>query len=544
AAGTVGQAVGGGRAGAAGALLGGGGGGGGPAAPLDAVLADISTAGSLANKSPIAYKDLHKAGKDLRQYRCDYREVAAKLASGYLKPGDAGPLASIPGVGGVMQQVTGYLFMAFDIYAAMYFLVREKAEPAIAKACHDMTLRAIEGRFTRVFPVWFRRASDDAVAAEQPEEAPDNVVEEAIQKVNKAIQTVRDRIEEARRKVQDLLGIETGEPMAGEDALGEAFGALGEAQEGVLQAFRVVSGWSSPPEFLEDVMGEIASTGGGMLQAIYRTILLDKGQKPIDQGLIVAAGRVYLIEKLVGLVAELSGLSFLQPDTKLVGISGIGDVTGKQVTDKIVGLLDSAIGEKIEFIVVIAAKDLADKLESARKDALKNKSLTMEVFLGRLPWFYTLLFRNTFFPVWDILVEEVFGRIGGPLAGALSPVKSIFGSVKGGIENAIQSADDAVMGAIEDGANAVKGAAEDAKKAMGSAGVSLDLPDAVEDPMKALGLGGDDEGGGQQEQQAPPFPGSPRLTSGKGNDVVLEDVNEVESTQKVQPQPKEDDKDW
>jgi hypothetical protein len=431
--------------------------------------------------------------------------------------------------------------MAFDIYAAMYFLVREKAEPEIARACHDMTLQAIEGRFTRPFPVWFRRASDDVVASEAPQETPDNVLEEAVQKVNEAVKSVTDRIEAARRKIQELLGIDTAEPMAGASALGQAFGALGAAEKEIVNAFHVVSGWSSPPKFLDDVIGEIASTGGGMLQAVYRKILLDKGEKPIDQDLIVAAGRVYLIEKLVGLVAKLTGLSFLQPDTKLVGITGIGDVTGKQVTDKIVGLLDSTIGQKIEFIVVIAAKDLAAKLESARADALKNKSLTMEVFLGRLPWLYSLVFRNTFFPVWDILVEEVFGRIGGPLGGLLSPVKSIFGSVKGGIENAIQSADDAVMGAIEDGANAVKGAAADAKKALGSAGVNLDLPDAVEDPMKALGLGGDET---KKDESAPPFPGSPRLTSGKGNDVLLEDVNEVESTQKVQPQSKEDDKDW
>jgi hypothetical protein len=394
-----------------------------------------------------------------------------------------------------------------------------------------------------VFPVWFFRWSDDAVEATRAEESPDNVVEEVVQKINKTIQDIMDKIDEYRRAFQEILGIETGERMAGEDFLTEAFGALGEAPEQVRQAFRVVSGWDSPPPFIEDVMGEIASAAGEMLQIIYRRILLGKGQTPISDAFVVAAGRVFLFEKLVGVAAKLTG-GFLDPDKELLDLEGfgIGKVTGKQVTDKAVGLLDAALGDKVEFIVRIAAKDLAAKLEAARADAQKSKSMTMEVFLGRLPWLYTIVFRNTFFPVWDLVVQKVFGTIGGPLGDVASAIKSPFGAAHDAVDDAIGAADDAVMGAIEDAANAVKGAAKDVKDTLGKAGVTATLPDAVEDPMKALGLGGEEEGGG--EEKPAPFPGSSRLTTGTGQDPLKEQIDEVNNSQKVDAQMQEQEADW
>jgi hypothetical protein len=280
-----------------------------------------------------------------------------------------------------------------------------------------------------------------------------------------------------------------------------------------------------------------------MLQIIYRRILLGKGQTPISDAFVVAAGRVFLFEKLVGVAAKLTG-GFLDPDKELLDLQGlgIGKVTGKQVTDKAVGLLDAALGDKVEFIVRIAAKDLAAKLEAARADAQKSKSMTMEVFLGRLPWLYTIVFRNTFFPVWDLVVQKVFGTIGGPLGDVASAIKSPFGAAHDAVDDAIGAADDAVMGAIEDAANAVKGAAKDVKDTLGKAGVTATLPDAVEDPMKALGLGGEEEGGG--EEKPAPFPGSSRLTTGTGQDPLKEQIDEVNNSQKVDAQMQEQEADW
>jgi hypothetical protein len=61
----------------------------------------------------------------------------------------------------------------------------------------------------------------------------------------------------------------------------------------------------------------------------------------------------------------------------------------------------------------------------------KQNGITMEVFLARLPWLMALMMRNTFFPMWDLIVDKLFGTIAGPLGQAMSPVKSMLGEAKG-----------------------------------------------------------------------------------------------------------------
>jgi hypothetical protein len=60
--------------------------------------------------------------------------------------------------------------------------------------------------------------------------------------------------------------------------------------------------------------------------------------------------------------------------------------------------------------------------------------------------------------------------------------------------------------------------------------------------MKALGLGGEEEGGG--EEKPAPFPGSSRLTTGTGQDPLKEQIDEVNNSQKVDAQMQEQEADW
>lgn len=68
-------------------------------------------------------------------------------------------------------------------------------------------------------------------------------------------------------------------------------------------------------------------------------------------------------------------------------------------------------------------------MTAARKAADQNKSYTMEVFLARFPLMLTLMTRNTFFPLWQMLVDKVFGDSGFINLGA-SPVKKMLDSGK------------------------------------------------------------------------------------------------------------------
>src|ERR1019366_4218427 len=71
----------------------------------------------------------------------------------------------------------------------------------------------------------------------------------------------------------------------------------------------------------------------------------------------------------------------------------------------------------------------------SRSTPAAQNAMTMEVYLGRLPYLRALLFRNTFFPMWDLLVNEVFGNIGGPLKQFLNSSGAFFGGVKGPLDD-------------------------------------------------------------------------------------------------------------
>jgi hypothetical protein len=74
--------------------------------------------------------------------------------------------------------------------------------------------------------------------------------------------------------------------------------------------------------------------------------------------------------------------------------------------------------------------ELAGQIEASRKKASDNNAQTMEVLLGRLPWLTSLMFRNTFFPIWNLVVEKVFETISPEIAKIVKEVNSVFDKAK------------------------------------------------------------------------------------------------------------------
>ena len=525
----------------AGSLLGGGGSSGPDPAEFDDILSDISLAGGLVNKTPIAYKDIYKAGKDLRQVRCDYGALVQKFSEQYVKPADSGSPISVPTAPGPLGSVQAIAFKAFDVYAASFFLIRADLEAKILRTCHALTIESINERYTKVYPVWFFRWSDN-VPPEKKKDEKGNIVEKAVEKVNEEIDKAKKAVQEKQRSVQDFLGIDNDEHMAGEKYLKAMFGALGagggksdkdkpdDEKKGaggapgkILEAFKVVIGSLG---FAEGIVTEIASANLGMMEATYKKILLDRAEAPIDKEFLLVAGREYLSHRMISLLAKLSGVGFLQDGADpLVKLPGLGGVGGDQIKEKLAGLLDATVMSKIESIISIAVNDLYEKIEGARKEAADGKSLTMETFLGRLPWFYTLMFRNTFFPLWDIIVEKLFGTVDGVLGAVMSPVKSALGSV----QSAVGKAKDAVNTASTVAKNLQN---IDNKK----------IGELIDDPMAAMGLGG---GGGDAPPPPAKFPGSPREAMAEGTPVTKDETDQVKDDNIVVLDPDTDqDEDW
>jgi len=152
---------------------------------------------------------------------------------------------------------------------------------------------------------------------------------------------------------------------------------------------------------------------------------------------LYAAARRRILQKLVDLA--LSKLSFLQSGEDTVDNFSIlkppkgkevkGDEVRKKAMDFGMDELQQKLSVAMDPVLSFAIGALAADLEGYRSTAASNSAVTMEVFLGRLPYMRALLFRNTFFPVWDLIVNQVFGNIGGPLQQFLNSSSAFMGSV-------------------------------------------------------------------------------------------------------------------
>jgi len=105
--------------------------------------------------------------------------------------------------------------------------------------------------------------------------------------------------------------------------------------------------------------------------------------------------------------------------------------------------LNQYLGKFTEPILMLSIGDLAAALEASRKKAEAEKAQTMEVYLGRLPWLTALMFRNTFFPIWNLLAEKVFGSVLGPMKSVLGDANSKLNTVRDRVDQAKNAEDTA-----------------------------------------------------------------------------------------------------
>jgi hypothetical protein len=114
------------------------------------------------------------------------------------------------------------------------------------------------------------------------------------------------------------------------------------------------------------------------------------------------------------------------------GDLSMGVQDGKKLSAQafIAKLIEDNLIHYVDPIINIAIGDLAGQFEASRKKAADNKAETMEVLLGRLPWFTSLMFRNTFFPIWNLVVEKVFETISPEIAKVVKEVNSVFEKAK------------------------------------------------------------------------------------------------------------------
>ena len=530
-------------------------GGGGSPAPgsgavqssdLNSVNSKVKSVGGNVNVAAVTYTITHQAGEDLSQARANYRQVLQKVCNppagqnasgGGLLNTLSSVTSAIPGAGPIFNTISGIATKVFDIYVAVYGQLATHCELAIEKACHDVTIDAITNNKSPIFPVWFYKPADGGSqdSSAQPDQPLlDSSKGDFGNQFSNLPGQVKNKAEDAGAQMaHKFLDVPTDDyPAAPQVDAAFATDApkpakdqppAPAAQAGTLaaQAFSSALGFDLP-DFVKTIVAEIMETDVDLLRQIYKQLLPWDHSQAIPADELLQAGRAALLDRVLDLlVSNISVLGDLQkqaagqklftpPDGKPVtggeAMNKAGDFGKSELTDKLAPGLDP--------ILKFAMGDLAGKLDALRSTAQGQKAVSMEAYLGRLPYLEALLFRNTFFPIWDLLVQQVFGNAAGPLSGYLNSAGAFY---KGAKDDAWKAQDD--VSRAQNVANQV--------------GQGLSVGIGQGDPTKKLAdawnQGGiakpqQDAGAPQMQQD---FPIQGRLNSATGTEIKLGEWNGV-----------------
>ncbi|HKE29543.1 MAG TPA: hypothetical protein VKB88_44640 [Bryobacteraceae bacterium] len=498
----------------------------------------VKAIGGNLNVGAMTYTISHKAGEDLAQQRANFLQVLQKVchppegqnaAGGGLMSTLSQVAGSVPGVGPLFNTISGIATKVFDIYVAVYGQLATHCQLAIEKACHDVTIDAIQNNKAPIFPAWFYQPPDSTSESPLIDTSSGDIGDQVSQLPGKLKDRAEDAAAQTAHKFLDVptddypaaaqltAAFGTDAPNTSKDQPPKPASKVGDL---VAQAFSTALGFDLPG-FVKTIAGEIMQTDVELLQEIYTDLLAWDHTKTIPQEEILEAGREALLAKAVDLLtSQLSFLTDLQKS--LSGSNLFTPPTGKAVTsDEVMNKgadiakqeLASKLAPGMDPILKFAMGDLATKLDTIRSTAQAQKALTMEVYLGRLPYLEALLFRNTFFPMWDLLVNAVFGKAAGPLSSYLNSAGAFY---KQGKSDVWQAQDD--VSRAQNVANKV--------------GQGLSVGTGGGDPMKAVQDAWNQ--GGTQKQQDPSaaqmqqdFPIQGRQSSCTGTEIKQGELDGV-----------------
>jgi len=517
---------------------------------LNPYLSAVTTAGGRVNVASIKYKDVHQTGIDLHQAWSNFNKFAPNMAaspSGNSGSGLLGniptalPLPPLPGVGDVIKTVTGILFKMFDIYEAMYLKLRDAYEPAIRENCYARTMEAIRSRQTPVFDVWSIKPdpSDDSNPAKLLDmNTGVDPVDKAIGSANKAYSDVTSTIDDVKKKWADFWNAD---PVAGpgQAELQAIFAAVTSPSDLIFSAFTTALNIGDLPGFVKTALGKVIDASTGMLGAIYLQLQNSDVANKMDEEGFLAAGRKYLEDVISGL------LKGILPSMN-IGVPGLSGISTGSLVNKGASFLDDEAGKDIDPILDFALHSLHDKMQSARLDAMKANSMTMEVNLAQVPMLVALMTRNTFFPVWQLVAEKLFGAMGMGAALAMSPVAGMMQKAKdeaADVKKKAQDLDSSIKDKANDLASSVDSEESKIRNTAAQANTTLSgdplggAPDSLAGKAGNLAdsvLGAAGPKNGSSSSAAPPaFPGSSRLNKGEGIEIKKAEWDDVDSNQKV-----------
>ncbi|MCU1258165.1 MAG: hypothetical protein JWO80_1050 [Bryobacterales bacterium] len=539
---------------------------------LDPYKKAVETAGGTINTASIQYKAIHQAGIDLHKAWCNFDKFAPDMAkspaanaqSGGGLFGNVAALAGGVGIGGLMdaiKPVTNILFKMFDIYEGMYQNMRAVYEPVLRDNCYQRSLEAIRGTSdpaTRsIFDVWSVPLPTPDAPYTPTQLIPNNSGVAPIDDAAGAVDKTYNTVEETQKKIQDgWTNFWNSEPAKGpgEAQTAAIVAAFAQPYDKIFDAFRDGLGVGDLPPFVKTALSKVIGATSGMLGAVYMQLQNPEAAAKMNEAAFLAAGRKYFESVLNGLAMGLLP-SFSQ------SIPVLGKLTSDMAVRKATSFLDDEVGKDIDPILEFAMHSVNDKLQTARRSAGAN-SMTMEVYFAQIPLLIALITRNTFFPVWQLVTEKLFGLLNLPAALLITPVSKMMQAARdefSGVKRGINDLDSSIKDKANDAASSVgseaSGLAGSADRAENDALSSASPYVTAGNPLQgaqdsaASGVGGAAAGiagaigdqadkwlGAAAPATAAPatFPGAARLTSGTGMDITQAEWQDVDTNQHVQ----------
>jgi hypothetical protein len=494
----------------------------------------IKAAADKVKGPKVSYRDMHQAGIDLRQARLDYADYLKKLRQnppkdeGGLLSGVSAISGSLPGgMGTAVSIVQGIAFKPFDVYLGIVTGIADALESKVMAACHQLSIDAIQQYFTPLFAPWYK-----APPGAQDQGAPSLGTNTGVSPLDSATHTadstykdVRDFLADTRAAARPCEGyldqafVMQAAPQANKTEPAKPAKFLADV---ITTSFSQALGKDPLPGLLETLISEICAIDAEFLLAMYKALLKREPSQAIDVEELKVAARKRLLDKLVNLL--VSQLSLLQQAREFAFAP---EINQKQVVnlspgnfeDRGENLLNQQFGKYLDPALDFAMSDLWQKLEGARSQAYQEKSMTLEIYLGMLPWMLALLFRDTFFPVWDLLVDKGMGFVNDKLGGVFRSMDAF----RQGAQDGVDTARDALT------------KADKISDAMKDVNVSTD-PSTLEQTQRKFSDAANAKADRKKVAGPPPlhetFPTPGRLNEGEGAKIAKSEYDEVQANEK------------
>lgn len=393
---------------------------------FDTVIDQVKAACTLLNGATIDYPALHDAAIKLHNARAAYAKILAdqldKRMNKKAAPGtgllDAVPLLSSilpPFLADVLTVIQKIAFKVYDVYAALVIEIATRMEPSIEAAARDLSLAALRDGRRPIFAIWY--VAPPPGAATPTDWVDPSSLGPLAGPLGGAISTVND-VGNTVQEVTDFLS-RPGGYTPGSAALDQALkipatavrrgpgqAALGMSDalgQIIVDTFEKVLDVSLPKP-VATVLGKLSTVVAEFLRAIYSKLITLQPTDGVAMDEFRASGRVHLVnlvvEKLLELIPSIDTIRGFAPDFQGLSVNVEALLArGKE-------LIAKEVAPAIDPVIDFAMRDLFRLIFSARNTGVRNNADTMETTLALAPVLFARLFRNLFFPIWDLLMEQ------------------------------------------------------------------------------------------------------------------------------------------